>query len=77
MMMTLESMTLVAVMMKILNQQQTIKGQGQDQGQNPQGPVHPVVQAQVPVLQGQGHGRGLGHLTERSENILDLGQGNW
>ena len=79
-MMILGNTTLVAVMMMmILNQQLTIRGQDQDL--NLQGPVHPVVQGPVPVRQvqgqDQGQDQGQGHQTERGENNLILGQGNW
>lgn len=85
--MTLESMTLVVVMMRIPDRQPITKGLGHDQ--SPQGPVPPVVPGHghgrglgldlVPALQvlGQGHNLGQDHETEREENILDLGQGNW
>ena len=73
MMPTLANMTL-AVVTTTLNQRPTIRGQGRGlQGRA------------APVVQGQGHlavvhpvrDPGQGHETERSENILVLGQGNW
>ena len=75
--MTLASMTLLAVMMRTLNQQPTIRGQGQDL--NPQGQAPPIALGQghdqVPARQVQDLGQDPE--TERDENILNLGQGNW
>lgn len=74
-MMTLASMTLLAVMMRTLNQQPTIRGQGQDL--NPQGQAPPIALGQghdqVPARQVQDLGQDPE--TERDENILNLGQG--
>ena len=72
-MLTLADMTLAVVTTRTPNQQPTIKGQGHDL--NLQGQVPPVVQGQAPARRAPD----LGHdqETERRENILDLGQGNW